>query len=163
LDGNPDWFQAYFFLNEEGQQQQHGTGRQVWGLLGIQKEIDECLQCSEGGYRVIDLKITSKGDKNKNSSMTLTTTTFVDVEWTGGDMMDLKGPGVYMQADKILTSTAALPVLEQVFESLTRRVREECQRDGDYCNDNDEIIDMLQVFPELTIVVGRMQLEIPDE
>ena len=128
LESNPDWFQAYLFL-ESGE---------TWGLLGIQKEVDECLQCSEGGYRVIDLKITSKDE------------TFVNVEWTGGDMMDLKGNDVSMQAEKIVTGSSALPVVEGIFSGLMRKLRSE-----------DEELDVLQVFPDLAVITGSMEVRMP--
>lgn len=137
LDSNPDWFQAYLFLPDAT----------TWGLLGIQKEIDECLQCSEGGYRVIDLKVMTSKD-----NIVLT-----DIEWTGGDMMDLKGNGVVMQASKIMTGPDAVPILEGVFSGLMQKVRSSC------AGETAEVVDPLQVFPELAIVVGNMQLCLPQE
>ena len=134
LEPNPDWFQAYLFLNNGA----------TWGLLGTQKEIDECLQCSEGGYRVIDLKVVRHDH------------TFTDVEWTGGDMMDLKGHNVRMQADQIWTGPAAVPVVERVFGSLVQRARQ----------GQEEPLEVLEVFPELAIVVGHMELALdapPDD
>jgi hypothetical protein len=128
-DANPDWFQGYFFV-ENGE---------TWGLLGIQKEVDDCLQCSEGGYRQIDLKVKSQDH------------TFVDVDWTGGDMMDLKGQDVSMQAEKILTGESAVPIVEGVFSGLMRRLR---------AQDDCEDMDVLQVFPDLAIVVGTMELKV---
>lgn len=135
LDSNPDWFQAYLFLQD--------GSNETWGLLGLQKEIDECLQCSEGGYRVIDLRVTSK-DK----------VTLTDIEWTGGDMMDLKGSHVSMQAEKIMTGSDAVPVLEGIFSGLMHKVRA--------ANPDEKNLDPLQLFPELTIVVGKMEIQLPD-
>ena len=142
LDSNPDWFQAYLFPDERRDE--------TWGLLGIQKEIDECLQCSEGGYRVIDLRVTSSSSIIKDKKVTLT-----DVEWTGGDMMDLKGSHVTMRADKIMTGVDAVPVLKGIFSGLVRKIRAESGPDLD---DDD---DLLRVFPELTIVVGKMEIRLP--
>lgn len=134
LDSNPDWFQAYLFLQDSSE---------TWGLLGIQKEIDECLQCSEGGYRVIDLQVTSK-DK----------VTLRDIEWTGGDMVDLKGSHVTMQADKIMTGSDAVPVLEGIFSGILAKVRAETPP--------DDHVDPLRLFPELAIVVGKMEIRLPE-
>ena len=139
-DSNPEWFQAYLFLQDEDT---------TWGLLGVQQEIDECLQCSQGGYRVITLRVTT--------TTTTDQVTFPNVEWTGGDMMDLNGPGIVMQARKIMTGAHAVPVLEGVFSGIVRQVQASLNDDND-----EHPWDPLQVFPELTIVVGSMELRLPD-
>lgn len=150
LDGDPDWFQAQLFLQDD-------DDTTAWGLLGVQnRDIDECLQCADGGYRVVDLTLTTTGGDvvgGTNDEVI----TFPDVEWTGGDMMHLKGDHITMEADKILTGAAAVPVLEGVFGGLMRRIR------GDDDDDEEEQVDVLQVFPELAIVVGNMELWLPVE
>lgn len=141
-ESNPDWFQAYFFTDSG----------ETWGLLGVQKDIDECLQCTEGGYRVIDLKLTTSPQRQHNK-----TTTFRNIEWTGGDMMDLKGKDITMQAEKIYTEAAAVPILEQLFPALLRRVRAETTVE----EHEEPMDDVLNFFPELAIVVGEMEMTLP--
>mmetsp|Transcript_11253 Transcript_11253/g.23052 ORF Transcript_11253/g.23052 Transcript_11253/m.23052 type:complete len:302 (+) Transcript_11253:63-968(+) len=195
---DPQWFQGYLFFHDTPSSSSSSSSSSCWSMLGVQKEIDECLQCSEGGYRVLDLKVnvnnkqaqqnTSSSSSSSSSSQCTTAkpvvTTFRDVEWTGGDMMQLSHPQLSMQAQKLLTGMAAVPVVESVFGGLLRRVRENTNNnnDEDDDNDNDNMMMMmmdqddeqpeqpqpqendgdddhvLDMFPDLAIVVGHMQL-----
>lgn len=65
-----------------------------WGLLCIQEEIDECLQCQDGGYRQISMTVNTfqKGTKTNIvdvEQMKKSAHTLNNIVWTGGDMMRL--------------------------------------------------------------------------
>jgi hypothetical protein len=86
---NPQWFQGYFVPKT-------GSTKKPWGLLAQQEEIDECLACSDGGYRRISLTIytpkmnTGTNDSTVPSSTTRATSndntfTIQSIDWTGGE------------------------------------------------------------------------------
>jgi hypothetical protein len=86
---NPQWFQGYFVPKT-------GSIKKPWGLLAQQEEIDECLACSDGGYRRISLTIyrpkmnTGTNDSTVPSSTTRATSndntfTIQSIDWTGGE------------------------------------------------------------------------------
>jgi hypothetical protein len=129
---NPDWFQGY--IQVEGQ-------RKPWGLLATQETIDECLECSDGGYRQVALKVfpysTEKPLKLEH------------VEWTGGDMMRLHSADVSMKTHCLWTGSKAVPYIERFFKGLVSKLREEV---------DEPVLDSL---PDLAIVTGLMTLNIP--
>lgn len=129
---DPDWFQGY--LQIEGQ-------RKPWGLLAIQETIDECLECKDGGYRQITLKVFPYNSKEPHK--------LEHVEWTGGDMMRLESPEISMETHCLWTGKKAVPYVEKYFGSLVEKLRE---------NAGDSVLDIL---PELAIVTGRMTLTLP--
>jgi hypothetical protein len=129
---NPDWFQGYFQV--DGQ-------RKPWGLLATQEAIDECLECSDGGYRQITLKVFRySGEKPIKLD---------NVQWTGGDMMRLQSSDVSMDAHCLWTGKKAVPYVERYFSGLVNKLREEV----------DEPV--LDILPDLAIVTGPMTLTIP--
>lgn len=132
---DPEWFQGY--LQIEGQ-------RKPWGLLAMQETLDECLECKDGGYRQITLKVLTYNNSKEPYEME-------HVEWTGGDMMRLKsGDGVVsMETDCLWTGKKAVPYVEKYFGSLVDKLRE---------NADDSV---LEVLPELAIVTGPMTLQLP--
>jgi hypothetical protein len=155
-ESNPDWFQGYFFpSNTTSATPSSSSSSSSWGLLAVQKELDECLQCSEGGYRVIDLTVTmsasSSGSSNKKKVKLL------DIEWTGGDMMDLKGnhADIEMQPDRLLTGQAAASSMERFFSGLLRTLRAAL--------DEPDMQDLpvLSLLPDAAIVTGSMTLFLP--
>lgn len=128
---DPEWFQGYFLVN--GLQK-------PWGLLAVQEDIDECLQCTDGGYRQICLTIMQYQRRKKVS--------WKKIEWTGGDMMKLNGPTISFETERCLTRGTAIPLVEQYFSSLIQKLKVD--------KDVDE--DLLVVAPDLAVVVGKMKL-----
>jgi len=126
---NPDWFQGYLQL--EGQ-------RKPWGLLAIQETIDECLECKDGGYRQVTLKVLKFNSKEPQI--------LEHVQWTGGDMMRLESAHVSMETHSLWTGKKAVPYVDKYFGSLVDKLRE---------NADDCVVD---IFPELAIVTGPMTL-----
>jgi hypothetical protein len=131
---NPDWFQGYFQV--EGQ-------RKPWGLLATQESIDECLECSDGGYRQVSLKVLRYSAEKP--------TKLDNVQWTGGDMMRLQSSNVSMETHCLWTGKKAVPYIERFFSSLVNKLREE----------TDEPV--LDILPDLAIVTGPMTLTIPKQ
>jgi hypothetical protein len=164
---NPQWFQGYF-VPKMG-------SKKPWGLLAQQEEIDECLVCSDGGYRRISLTIyTSKINKNNDKLSSLLTTTetkssqqkniIQGIDWTGGDMMTLFHPDyIEMIGEKVLTGPKCLPILQKYFHNLIMQLHKDyC--DHDYDNDNYQpqttTTTILEWLPDVTIVVGSMSLSL---
>lgn len=128
---DPDWFQGY--LQIEGQ-------RKPLGLLAIQETLDECLECKDGGYRQVTVKVFPY-NKSKEPHE------FKNVEWTGGDMMRLEYPGkVSMDTHCFWTGNKAVPYVEKYFGSLMKKLCE---------NPDDSVLD---TAPDLAIVTGPMTL-----
>uniref|UniRef100_A0A7S2VAX3 Uncharacterized protein n=1 Tax=Entomoneis paludosa TaxID=265537 RepID=A0A7S2VAX3_9STRA len=134
-DTDPSWFQGYFFP---------GSGQKPWGLLGTRREIDECLECVDGGYRVVDLTVTTTGSKKEKIR---------SIDWLGADMMELKHPHVRMRTERLATGTAGATMAEQVFGSLLRQVRAQ--------SDDTRLSTALELFPDIAIVAGTMELLLP--
>jgi hypothetical protein len=132
---NPLWFQGYFFPRDSNK---------PWGLLAVQQEIDECLQCALGGYRVIQLTVFPY-----DGQVRLRKQLIADIEWTGGDMMRLKSPLVKMETDMFVANDKAIPTVERLFGSLLRKLRAE--------SDNAEL-STLDLFPDIAIVTGSIEL-----
>jgi len=66
---------------------------------------------------------------------------FRDVEWTGGNMMQLSHPRLTLQANRLLSGVAAVPIAERVFAGLLRRVRgigNDATNDDDDSDDDDD-------------------------
>jgi len=173
-DTDPEWFQGYFFDD---------IGNQQYGLLCQQQEIDACLQCSEGGYRELDMQATCFGDHNNKQQKS--SYLLENIEWTGGDMMRLNTSAnataaiimeaassnnskdhhhkqtsassgvVRMQADTVWTGEKAVSRVERIFGSLLRNLRH-----FDEENDN-EATSVLQLMPNVAVVAGTMELFLP--
>lgn len=118
-DTDPDWFQGYLLVKSP-------AALPSFRLLCEIQEIDACLQCSEGGYRELQMQIISSSFKKP--------ITVKNIQWTGGDLMRLQtaslsstitapNPIITMQTDSIQTGPQAEPVVEQVFASLLRNLR----------------------------------------
>ena len=158
-----EWFQAYLFP--------HSGGKSI-PLLGILQEIDDCLQCADGGYRVIELQVllpeTYTGHPHRIS--------IHNIEWTGGDMMDLKTAlpteseteydimslqmsGVEMKASKLESGEPAARVVQRLFEKLVRKLQN--VKRSKKCDSQDLTLDsraVLEVLPEVSVVSGDMSL-----
>ena len=130
-----------------------------WGLLGQQQEIDECLQCADGGYR--ELKLTIYPYNNKKIVIS-------NVEWTGGDMMRLLQPEgrVRLEPQQLWTEQQAVPFCKRYFGGLLRRLQEEEDNEAednhqDAASSQEEKDRVLQLIPDVAIIVGAMELHLP--
>ena len=88
-DPDADWFQGYLFVS--GTTPHISTSTTYYGLLGRIQELDECLQCADGGYRELTLQVNAMGGpttihKETNPSAA-ETFKFSNIAWTGGDIM----------------------------------------------------------------------------
>lgn len=141
------------------------------GLLAKQRDdLDECLQCSDGGYREIDLTLlasaSEKGtDPNRNSTSNSNhklqerkSIRMEKLSCTGGDMLQIKTPmdetsgvakirsiTVSFDADQIITGKRVAPLVRRYFSSLVKI------SEGD----------VLDQLPDCAIVVGNMKMTLP--
>jgi hypothetical protein len=129
------WFQGYFSMR----------GRKPLGLLAEQTDIDECLQCNDGGYRELSIQLFRRDHQPK--------VTFANVEWTGGDMIKLQAAGMVFETEKFLTGKKAVPLVEQYFGGLVKKLREH----------EGEDTPLLDLIPDVAIVMGNMSLSLPKE
>jgi hypothetical protein len=85
-DPDCDWFQGYYLVTNQPSSFHYGL------LCHVQQDIDECLQCSEGGYREVTMQMTKFEHRRTNRS-TIDAKQVVhnvpNILWTGGDMMHL--------------------------------------------------------------------------
>ena len=205
-DWNPSWIQGYFlpstsssFSSSSPSSLMKGTlfggvGGDVtttsvdktlvkpWRMLGVQEEIDECLECTDGGYRRLTLTVyqdTSPAMSSATRAVSDTgatkrlrkkmakTTKFHGIEWTGGDMMDLydvDNKVDMMKAEKLLTGHQCLRPLNKYFGGLISHLRRQClENDDDENGNNDrDDFDVLEFLPNLAIVIGSMSLTVPN-
>ena len=127
---DPSWFQGYFIPQ--------GT-RQPWGLLAVQNEIEDCLACSDGGFRRLSITVYPPS----SDPITLET-----VDWTGGDLIHLSHEQLEVESNRIWTGEASLHLIEKYFKGLVRRMRVEY--------DVDENEPILEWLPDIVIVSGTM-------
>lgn len=149
-DTDPRWFQGY--LQIQGQ-------RKPWGLLAVQETLDECLECKDGGYRQVTLKVFSyKDSKNKEPRA------IENIQWTGGDMMRLQSPEVSMETHSLMVGKKAVPFVDKYFASLVEKLREGENNDSDRDDDDDDEADttVLGLLPDLAILTGPMTLTLSD-
>jgi hypothetical protein len=149
---DPAWVQGYFVPS---------GSNQPWGLLAVQEEIDDCLACSDGGYRRVGLTVyppkpaaaaTAAATQRKRR-------TIANIDWTGGDMMTLYHPDhVAMTAEQLLTGEKALPLLHKYFQGLLNRLQQEWNDNS--ADDESSILDWL---PNVVVVKGSMKLVLPKE
>mmetsp|Transcript_28855 Transcript_28855/g.42740 ORF Transcript_28855/g.42740 Transcript_28855/m.42740 type:complete len:369 (+) Transcript_28855:192-1298(+) len=103
-DTSTSWFQGYFVpkhgTTAQNRRQQEpillGKTSKPLGILAIERDTDECVQCADGGYRELDITITSFMSKNNNNNTAKNGSndnkrraTFTAV-CTGGDMMRMR-------------------------------------------------------------------------
>jgi hypothetical protein len=129
-DMDSKWFQGYFKPEIRGK---------PWGMLAVQQELDDCLQCEEGGFRQIQLTV----QKDRDLGV---------ADWTGGDMMRLQGKYVSMQPTKLLTGSKAAALATTVFQGLLKEIKVRA---------NDEKATVLELLPDVAVVYGTMELVLP--
>jgi hypothetical protein len=135
-DINPSWVQGYFLTKES---------KKPWGLLAVLEDIDECLQCVDGGYRRVTITVFPFSNAHKKES-------YKNVDWTGGDMMRLNGEKVNMEPDKLYTGKKAISHVEKYFRHLLQKLRNEETEEGET---KSTVLDFL---PNVAVVTGPMSL-----
>jgi hypothetical protein len=157
-DANPSWFQGYFLPSNTAN---------PWGLLAVQEEIDNCLECESGGYRRLTLKLPNHLPRIMNNNDSATSTTRISgIDWTGGDMMRLSNDKVEMNTQRLLTGKEALPYVKKYFGSLLKRLQQECfddkEDEDEKQEQHEESTTMLKWLPDIAIVMGPMSIVLPD-
>jgi hypothetical protein len=142
-DTDPSWFQGYFFLNDR-----NSSSSKPWGLLAVQTDLDECLQCEDGGYRQVKLQVLTYSGHAATEQYSFDT-----VEWTGGDMMRLESETCRMIPSQFLADRAAVSHTEQFFGSLLRKLRMDSE-----VSDTASVLDLM---PDVSVIVGSMELVVP--
>jgi hypothetical protein len=140
------WFQGQFVPTATTS----GSGsRKPIALLAKQRDdVDDCLQCADNGYREIDLTIFSRfcdlnGEREQVKLQKL--------PCTGGDMLRMthEESGLIFNSHRILTGIKAVPLVEKYFSNIIPNM------------DVDQ--SLLDVLPEVAIVVGDMTLSLDKE
>jgi len=157
----PQWFQGYIFFRDDsttetnGNEREGDKSRRPWGFLAEQQEIDECLYCSEGGFRVVNLTFYPPSGTIASGPKTRQAITFPkSIEWTGGDMVRLHSPSsdrdstsqLSFQPDQILTGKKAIPYVKGIFQGVVKNLDTE---------------DILDVLPDVAVVLGSMNVDLP--
>jgi hypothetical protein len=140
-DIDPTWVQGYFLVD--------GI-KKPWGLLAVTEELDECLQCVDGGYRRVTLTVFPFPRKKVSYT----------VDWTGGDMMRLEGESVSMEPDRMLTGTKALPYVRKYFMNIIQKLRDQQRNDNDGIEQQSG--DILDMLPNIAVVMGPMKVELAE-
>ena len=177
LETDPYWFQGYFFPSSSISNKSivGGTSHlrpKPWRLLATQREVEGCLACAEGGYRLVDLTVHCNGQKE----------VLDNIEWTGGDMMELLSPHLSMRTERLATGTVGAQMAQQVFPTMIQQARKQLitemdkmpdvskeeQENMDSCKENKKQNDpeaeeenVLGFFPDIAIVAGSMQVYVP--
>jgi len=133
---DPEWFQGYFLV--QGQ-------TKPWGLLAIQEAIDKCLQCTDGGYRQISLTVMPYQQRQK--------VTWKEIDWTGGDMIKLRGQKMSFEPERCLSGSRAVPFVEKYFRTLITKLQ----------NEGEGYEKVLDVAPNVAIVIGNMKVIVPKQ
>lgn len=141
-DVSPSWFQGYFVSSHL---------QQPLGLLAVQEEIDKCLECASGGYRRLTMNIFTSPNRIKYSG----------IDWTGGDMIRLTNDKVEMETNRLVTGSQTLPYLKKYFEPLMTQIQQECSENETKQDTTVDEIPILDLIPNVTIVVGQMSIVLP--
>lgn len=146
------WFQGRFVDS----QMASVANRRVktLGLLVQQREdIDECLQCHDGGYREIDLSIYSKKIAGKREREKVV---MERLECTGGDMLCIRNTDdvseevledVSFEAERIITGQKVEPLVKRYFPNLVASNQKS----------------VLEQLPDCAVVLGEMKLRLSKE
>jgi len=152
-----------------------------WGLLATQNVVvDECLTCSEGGYRELDITFIQQKQQSSSSSYARSNNgssnnkkkvrwVSQDVVWTGGNMMMLSTdpytssttsistdePGMKFDTQKLMEGEKAIEVATKYFPSMVKRLQIH-----NVTNDNDdESTD--KMMDDAMILIGDMEVVAP--
>lgn len=185
------WFQGQFIPSSVASTSTNTistkTSASSFGLLAVQRsDLDECLQCKDGGYREIDLTILStsnrdfgiRGKKQRGKRRKLKVE---KLQCTGGDMLRITTPPTFNHSSSnittsdIMTDTFDNESLDQTqtqvtfdaeriitgnrVESLVKRYFPNILSDSSSLNTKrDSFSDLL---PDCAIVIGDMHLQVP--
>ena len=164
------WFQGHFLpLNDI---------LSSLGLLAVNRiDVDECLQCRDGGYREVDLRIvssqTNKTRRTNNGSNNRVYTqrsaeekkklNVERVVCTGGDMIRMKSDdtAVTFEAERVITGVKVVPLVERYFKSLLKSARKLGAHDDEEKKDDMGEASVLELLPHCAVVIGSMELNLP--
>jgi len=181
------WFQGQFIPNAKSTK---GAARgsssvKSLGLLAKQRQdLDECLQCSDGGYREIDLtllareKETGPEAKTKAKSININSNTnnnntnnnklqerksicVEKLSCTGGDMLQIKTP--LEESSDGVAKVRGITVSFDADQIITgKRVAPLVKRYfSSLVHDSESEGDVLEQLPDCAIVVGNMKMTLP--
>ena len=152
-----EWWQGHFLRkrNDETCSSSHENTCHSLGLLCTLREMDDCMVCSDGGYRELDTKII-RFHKMKSLS--------VPCMSTGGDMLRIRSDMaldsntkladedkmIAFDAEQVLTGNDAIPYLRKFFKKLIRKI----SSDDAFLRDDD----LLDLLPDVAIVIGDMSI-----
>ena len=146
-DIDATWFQGYFFPEATN------TTKPI-GLLATPREMDECVQCADGGYREFDLTVYLSTKKQ-----------VVPIICTGGEMMrirpmSLSKVNIAFDAIIVYTGDKTIPYLENNFSSLVTKQRNLLLQQQEHASEVDEIqqLSALDLLPDCAIVRREMLL-----
>lgn len=179
------WFQGHFIL--DGTNGVKSLANKSLGLLAVQREMDACMECLDGGYRELDLTIIRHKPQRRKS--------IVPCVSTGGDMIRLRSDdgrfaagaegnsneqqlllgrnaansisrggsatnGIHsaqFDADRVLTGVEALKMLQSYFQPLLRRVSIGSNNN----NSSRELSadELSELLPDCAVVVGSMMIQ----
>jgi hypothetical protein len=151
-DLDSTWFQGYFTRNGS-------NGKPIGLLVSQNMNTDECLQCSDGGYKELTLRLCRRTSSKLRSSKS---DIFLEnIVCTGGDMMQWKGNNISFHTERLWTGSNAIPIVERYFSGLVQKIRS-CSIDE---NSDTHSFDLLQWLPDVVVNVGtlKMILERDDE
>ena len=172
-DLNPSWMQGYLFPTSGSS----SKSKKPYRLLAVQDhDLDECLQCADGGYRQVSLTVIGS-NKTNNTNNTKRRHVIPQIDWTGGDMMRWTTPDgrVHFEPHQLATDAKAIPYMRKYFQALVDQVSKvsSCTDDDDddndepsktssssSCKDNDTV-DILELLPQVAIVTGTMTVRLP--
>ena len=144
-----DWFQGYFIPDNSNSISNLNSKRKPLALLAVNRnDVDDCLQCSDGGYREIDLTAFSSAPKKfeeesnvKEKKQTVKkrkTKKWTRVICTGGDMLCFsesttpittesssgrrQDGKLRFEAEKVLTGEKVEPFMKRYFSNLLQHV-----------------------------------------
>jgi hypothetical protein len=178
-DTDTTWFQGYFIPTDYNRS---NLKVKPIGILAVQRDVDECIQCADGGYRELDLTVYNSnntmepsGSKRKNTSASPPSSTTVPVICTGGDMLRMRtmpkvSPTttnnnkdesdfkIKFDATTIYTGTKTIPYLKTYFASLVHKQRELLLLQLPMATTEQVVTDMteLDLLPDCAIVCGDM-------
>jgi len=157
-DTAASWFQGYFLPERQS------NGFKAMGLLSEERMIDDCLQCDDGGYRELNITLTTfqKSNLNNNSE---NPSLHMTVMCTGGDMFQMRPiaksskPMALLEFDAtvVLTDFRAEKYFKTYFGSLLQQRQNELIKNKLIDSDDDDMTP-LSLFPNCSIVIGRMTL-----
>mmetsp|Transcript_26921 Transcript_26921/g.39829 ORF Transcript_26921/g.39829 Transcript_26921/m.39829 type:complete len:210 (+) Transcript_26921:115-744(+) len=137
---DPSWFQGYFVVDKK-----------PFRLLAQRSVVDEDLICCMGGedYREIQLQVLPPSGRFQNTE---TEVSFSKIQWTGGDMMNLRGEKLCFETKRFFSGKAAIPIMRQYFMAMVKKLL-------DHEESDDKAI--LDIIPDVSVVVGKMKLVLP--